>query len=491
MKETVQPAISKSVTYYLNVFVFLAIPLVFFLLPPVAPLTAVGMKVVGVFICLLYGWTTIGLIWPSIYGLLMLTFTGYAANFNAVLAQSFGNSTTVLLIFMLAFSGLIEYAGVSKFISMWFITRKAVKGKPWLFSFAFLFSIYILGSLTSGTPSVLLGWGLLSGICAAVGYQPGEPLPKFLFFGVLIAGPLGMDLFPFKPVSVVALTVYTNMTGLEMNYAAYIACAFILDTLILTGFTLFGKFIIKPEISRLSDIDLDKLDAQEVLTLRKDQKVVLGLTAFLLIALVLPSFLPKAWLITQIFNKWGTTGTIMLVMMILVLLRIDGKPLCNFNQVAKIGISWDAIMLTSAVLFVTGALANDATGFIPFFTGLLTPVLEGQSAIVFMLLLMLVATIFTNFCSNAGTASSISPIALASAGLVGANPALLIIFVIKCCHLAYFTPAASPATALCIANKNWIDQKTILHYGLVTVAIAFVVLLIVGLPLGSLLFGRM
>ena len=61
----------------------------------------------------------------------------------------------------------------------------------------------------------------------------------------------------------------------------------------------------------------------------------------------------------------------------------------------------------------------------------------------------------------------------------------------RCCHLAYFTPAASPATALCIANKEWIDQKTIVVYGAVTVAIAFVVLIVVGLPLGSLIFGRL
>lgn len=490
MKELAVESRSQNWKGIVNTAVFLAIPIIFLFLPPVAPLTEIGMKVVGVFIGLLYGWMTIGLIWPSIYGILMLTFTGYATGFNAILAGSFGNSTTVLLIFMLAFSGLIEYVGVSKFISMWFITREVVKGKPWLFSYAFLFSIYILGSLTSGTPSVLLGWSLLAGICAAVGYRPGEKLPQFLFFGVLVAGPLGMDLFPFKPVSVVALTVYTNMTGHEMNYAAYITCALMLDSLILLGYILFGKYIVKPDVKRLTNVDMDKLDAQNVLKLNKEQKVVLGLTAFLLLALILPSFMPKTWLIAQGFKLLGTTGTIMLVMMILLLIKVDGKPVCDFNKAAKTGISWDAIMLTSAVLYVTGALANEATGFIPFFTGLLTPVLAGKSAVVFMILLMIVATVFTNLCSNAGTASSIAPIALASAGLVGANPALLIIFVIKCCHFAYFTPAASPATALCISNKEWIDQKTVVYYGLVTVAIAFIVLIVIGLPIGSLIFGK-
>ena len=171
-----------------------------FCLPTVAPLTDVGMKVVGVFLAALWGWITIGLIWPSIYVLCMLAFTGYFTNFSAICSSSFGNSTTVLLIFMLAFAGLINKSGVGKAISLWFVTRKIVNGRPWMFCFAFLFSVYILGSLTSGTPFVLLGWSLLTGICAAVGYQSQDALAKFLFFGVLVAGPLGMDLFPFKQI---------------------------------------------------------------------------------------------------------------------------------------------------------------------------------------------------------------------------------------------------------------------------------------------------
>ena len=483
------PQKRKNALYYVNAIFFMVIPIIFFQLPPVAPLTDVGMKVVGVFLAALWGWITIGLIWPSIYILCMLIFTGYFANFSAVCSSSFGNSTTVLLIFMLAFAGLIDKSGVGRAISMWFVTRKIVNGKPWLFCFAFLFSVYILGSLTSGTPSVLLGWSLLAGICVAVGYKPGDSLAKFLFFGVLVTGPLGMDLFPFKPVSVVALSVYTNMTGLEIGYAHYISCALMLDTLIMVGYLLFGKFVLKVDVSLLKDFDPDKLNAKEVLNLTIEQKLILILTAFLLIAFIVPSFLPSEWLFTIFFKKLGTTGTIMIVMCAMIFLQLHGKPLCNFQDVARSGISWDAIMLTATVLPITSALANDeATGFITFITDLIGPIIEGKPAVLFILLFMIIAVAFTNFCTNAGTASSLSPIALAGAGLVGANPALLIIFVIKCCHMAYFTPAASPATALAIAQREWISQKEMLYYGFAVVAIAFVVIICVGFPVGNIIF---
>lgn len=46
----------KNILYYVNAIFFMAIPIIFFQLPPVAPLTDVGMKVVGVFLAALWGW---------------------------------------------------------------------------------------------------------------------------------------------------------------------------------------------------------------------------------------------------------------------------------------------------------------------------------------------------------------------------------------------------------------------------------------------------
>lgn len=480
----------KTALYYLNALFFMLIPIIFSQLPSIGALTDIGMNVLGCFIAALWGWITIGLIWPSIYVLCALTFSGYYPGFGAVCDASFGDSTTVLLIFMLAFAGLIEASGVGKAISIWFVSRNFVQGKPWMFCFAFIFSVYILGSMTSGTPSVLLGWSLLSSICAAVGYKAGDGLAKFLFFGVLVTGPLGMDLFPFKPVSIVALSVYYNMTGLEMNYAEYICFALILDSLIMFGYLLFGRFVLKVDVSKLRNFDPVKLNAKEILKLNLEQKIILILTVFLLIAFIVPSFLPDEWLFAKIFGTLGTTGTIMIVMAALCFIKIKGKPLCNFSDMARQGISWGAIMLTATVLPVTGALADDAaTGFISTITELVGPIVEGKPEILFVLLFMIIATIFTNFCSNAGTASSLSPIALAGASLIGANPAMLIVFVVKCCHFAYFTPAASPATALAIAQPDWISQKEMLKYGLVVILIAFIICTCIGILIGSVIFS--
>ena len=46
-------------------------------LSPIEPITEVGMTVLGVFIGMVYLWSTVDSIWPSLLGLLLVGFAGY------------------------------------------------------------------------------------------------------------------------------------------------------------------------------------------------------------------------------------------------------------------------------------------------------------------------------------------------------------------------------------------------------------------------------
>ncbi|MHC1745711.1 MAG: hypothetical protein AB9895_01045 [Negativicutes bacterium] len=58
-------------------FICVSIMFGFGFLAPVEPLTVMGMKIIGIFLGLLYGWMFVGLIWPSLIGLLALPLCGY------------------------------------------------------------------------------------------------------------------------------------------------------------------------------------------------------------------------------------------------------------------------------------------------------------------------------------------------------------------------------------------------------------------------------
>ena len=77
---------------------------VFLLLPPLEPLTAVGMKVAGIFLFTIIGWIFLGLGYPSILCVALLALTGVMTP-EAVFAASWGN---YLVLFVLAVFGLAQ-----------------------------------------------------------------------------------------------------------------------------------------------------------------------------------------------------------------------------------------------------------------------------------------------------------------------------------------------------------------------------------------------
>ena len=108
----------------------------------------------------------------------------------ALLNRSFGDPIVVMMFFIFVFCATIDDDGLSRFISLWFITRKFVAGRPWVFTFTFLASMFILGGSTSASPARhhrLLS--ILYGICADVcGYKKGDGYPTMMVFGIVVAG---------------------------------------------------------------------------------------------------------------------------------------------------------------------------------------------------------------------------------------------------------------------------------------------------------------
>ena len=71
-------------------------------LPPIGALTPVGMDVLGIFIGVVYGWTTVELIWPSLVGFFALGFTDITTMQNMFI-MGFGNDVWVFMLLMFIF----------------------------------------------------------------------------------------------------------------------------------------------------------------------------------------------------------------------------------------------------------------------------------------------------------------------------------------------------------------------------------------------------
>ena len=139
-------SVNKNKLYWMHSFISLALMFGFGFLPPIEPITAMGMKVLGAFLGLLYGWMFIELGWPSLFGVLALSMSG-CMTMDQILVAGIGSSTFSLVLFMLIFAALVDSVGGCQYIATYCITRKWTAGRPWLFITLFLFAAYAMATM--------------------------------------------------------------------------------------------------------------------------------------------------------------------------------------------------------------------------------------------------------------------------------------------------------------------------------------------------------
>lgn len=102
---------SSQAKFWLETLVFFLIMFGFGYLPAPEPLTPYGMKTLGIFFALLFGWCAIGMIWPSIVGILAMPLLGVLP-LNDVFANGWGSSVMLLIFFMMMVAKNLEKAGI-------------------------------------------------------------------------------------------------------------------------------------------------------------------------------------------------------------------------------------------------------------------------------------------------------------------------------------------------------------------------------------------
>lgn len=475
-----------DVMYFVHSVICLVIMFGFGQLSPIEPLTPLGMNLIGVFLGVLYGWIFIDIIWPSIAGLLALMLVG-GMKPGMLLNKSFGDPIVVMMFFIFVFCATINYYGLSKFISLWFITRKAVAGKPWLFTYTFLGSIMLLGGLTSASPAAVIGWSILYGVCDVCGYKKGDGYPTMMVFGIVYAAQVGMALIPFKQAALTVMSAYETMSGTHIDYAKYMLIALVACALCSLLFLLIGKYVFRPDVSKLADLDASKLDKDQSLSLSSVQKTVLGFLFALVALLLIPAFLPTDLAVVKFLKSIGNTGICMFLVGIMCFIKVNGKPLLRFKAMVDDGVAWGIIFILAMVQPISGAMANPASGITPFLMSVLEPLFGSGSPMFFAVCMGLLATILTQFINNGAVGVALMPIIFSYCTNMGVGPELPVIMVVMGVHLAFLTPAASSSAALLHGNE-WASTKSIWKSSPIVILLSWALMSIVIAVLGSMLF---
>lgn len=485
---------NKSKSYYINSFIGIGIMVVFWFLPAADPITPLGMKIAGIFLGVIYLWSTIGALWPSILGLFAVGMTGYLdTGFSGVWLNAIGNQNVLLVLFVMILFGGFDEAGNTKYMAKWILTRKAIDGHPFVFMIMFFACAWLLSGLSSPVVSLFLMWPIGLRLMEVMGITREDRVWKFFFMGAFISVALGQPLLPFKGAVLVPLsslqTMTENMgTPMSIPMVSHILFCTIMSALILLMYLLAIK-LLRVDLSKMRAVEPAMIE--ETLPLPPMQfqhKAYFIALIVYLVAMLLPGFMSDNPVV-DFLDLIGTLGTTVGVTLFMLFFRHDGKPLLAWKQVANKQLNWGVFFMVACGVYLAGCLSNKKTGITSWLVQVLSPVLGNQSELAFVAILLTVALIITSFAHNGAMAVVMLPVALSFSQQLGIDPLPVCMCVIMIVFVAMLTPAASVPASMVWGNKDIYSTKDILSIGFPVCIGALLFYIFIGYPIAKVLLA--
>lgn len=469
--------------YFVQAIIGLVVMFGFGFLPAIEPLTPLGMRLLGIFLGMIYLFTVCDVAWPSIAAIIALGTSGYC-DINQAIAASIGHPVVFQSIMAYLVTGALQYYGVAEYIARWIISRKAFRGRPLLFTYVYFLAFTVVCIFVNSVAMIFLGWTILYGVYRMTGYQKGDKYVTFSLIGLVLSFMMGGAVVPFRSWQYSLVMQYGEAAGIEINFAVFMVVGAIITFGTITAYTLCMKYLFKVDFSKLRDFDPQTLRSQYA-HMNRRQTIVLWVNAAVVGIIVLASITPASSVIYQFFNNiLSTAGIYGLGAIFLCIIPLNKKrqPLIGFFEVAAYSVRWEVILMVGAVMAVASAVISDQSGLLVFASSVLGPVFKGTGSSGLLLIVVALATLFTNIGSNIGMGAMLIPMITPFLAPNGANAVVVGIALIYMVNMGLILPGASAPAAIIHSNTEWMKPadiyKTLLFSMALTLLIAVPVLLI-------------
>lgn len=451
----------------IRVFVMLAIAALGWIVPAVAPITPIGMRVIFVFLAVVVGWTISPDAWPSFIGLLLFPLTG-VVTFKEFVAMGWGTDTMMFMVFTFALISFLEYTGFSKFVAAWMMSRSFIQGHPWRLIFMILFSALMICAMVHTFIGMFLMWEIVYNITRYIGQKPYDKFPSIMVFGIAMIGATALTTMPWGGNAIVNLGVYANIAGEPANILRYIGFTIPYAVVSIFVYLLLVKFVFRLDTSVLTNFKPDMVNKDDLKVTFEIKASIIFLISFIAL-LLLPSLLPKGSAVVAFINRFGMAGTLIFMFAVLSFVTHNNKKIFNFPELATKGINWNMIAMIAVILGIGGCIMNEKTGIAPYLNQTLVPMLSGLPTVTFVFVLIAIVVFLTNFLINMVVVAMFLPLVIPMAPQLGLNAELLSYVVMCASTVAILTPAGCAAASILFPNKKWIKTGDIYKYGVPTV----------------------
>lgn len=469
----------------------LAIMALFNFLPAPAGLSTEGMQIIGIFLGVLLLWITVGIDWPSLLCVAALCFLP-SLGVNKVLQSSFGNQTFVFLLFTFMCTYALSGTSVIKRIALSFVTSKTARKGPWQLTILFFLSVIIIGLFMSPTVLFFIMQPILEEIYRIFDLKKGDKFAAMLMIGFVACASLSSAMTPIAHVfPVIAMGVFETAAQTTISYASYMGFAIPAGLLIFALMMLVFRFVLKPDTSgykSLTEDDFKNLNISEKTDTREKLIVAIfvAVVAFWVLPGIVKGILPT---FAAAVNKYGTAMPPLIGVIVMAVIRLDGKPLININEAMTKGVSWPSLIMSAATLSLGSAMTNDAIGLTAFLADKITPITHTLPPLLLIGLFVFWAALQSNLSSHMVTAQLVASIAVPVAMSTGSvNAAAIACVVGFVASIGSATPSSMPYVAVAGASE-WTDAMELMKYGFIVMVITILTAVFAAYPVANMLLS--
>lgn len=471
-------------TKYINIAIMFIITFVVAILPPFGAITPFGMKVLGVFLGVLYGWLTVDLLISSIWGFAALGLFGIMTTTKA-LSTGLGNEQVVVVIAAMAFTGALDAVGVTKSITNWILTRNAFIKSPWLLVIGMTLTAFLLGLAGASLPGVLMLWSVINLIAEKNSIPKGDPLVSFMLMIVTIGAFCGMFALPFHAITLIFTTYFIQAVGHGFAVMPFITVAFASFLVTIAGMIILAKFVFRLDAKKfiMPNEVIAQMKAEKVDSTTKFGLIVL---VFYIAGIVLPATftkMPGA----AVLSSLGIGGVSIIGMMALGLISAQSMPIVDLVKTWQKSIDWSLILLVAVTFPIAGAMTNSETGIMPTIMGITLPIFKKMGLTMFIFVTALVLGILTQFTHNIVLAAMFTSFLIPICGQLGGNIYTYFMVMFFTLNASYVTPAASFQSALVHGHER-MSSKWGYILGMAYLLLTWIVNFLITIPLGNMLF---
>lgn len=436
-----------------------------FVLPAPEPITRAGMGVVGAFIGCIYLWIKVEIGWPSLLLLGLIGLTGVCTPAN-LFSKTWGNVMVPFLVCAFLLNMVMAETGLTRRFALFFITRKFNQGKPWRILTMFFLSVLLMGLVSTSSAIAVMFMAIAEEIFKMTGYKKGDRLVEAVMVGIFWVAQGAMAFTPISHVLIPMIFEYILADfGIVITYSRYSAAFILAGIGFFVGWMFILRFMIKPDVKQLSNLDIDALKAtlkpwsKQEITAAVVYLGVIIMWCFPDVLALIPAFKGVAAWMTSL----GSAVPALVAVGVLCFIHYDGKPMLDCGALSK-KLPWSNVYMMACVMGMGYVFGLETVGVTAWLTQIISPIVSGMSPVLFVLTVVTFMVIITDFISNTLAASLYSVIVPIALTIEGVNPIVVALFIAAACNSSFACPSGCPAASLA-SGGGWTRVSFQFKYG--------------------------